>query len=107
MLLGLKFGLLDALLALLLSLPYSRLMEREADILGLDNMVAACIPLAAAAGLWKRMLAAEAARKDRLKERASVVHIIVFTVLVMVPLCLGLNCFLNCLGISFSGLGAR
>ena len=69
MLLGLKFGLLDALLELLLSLPYSRLMEQEADILGLDNMVAACIPLAAAAGLWKRM-AAEAARKDRLKERA-------------------------------------
>ena len=106
MLLGLKFGLLDALLALLLSLPYSRLMEREANILGLDNMVAACIPLATAAGLWKRM-AAEAARKDRLKERASVVHILVFTVLVMVPLCLGLNCFLNCLGIGFSGLGAR
>jgi hypothetical protein len=103
-------GLLDALLALLLSLPYSRLMEREADILGLDNMVAACIhvhiPLAAAVGLWKRM-AAEAARKDRLKERASVVHILVCTVLVMVPLCLGLNCFLNCLGIGFSGLGAR
>ncbi len=84
MLLRLKFGLLDALLAWLLSLPYSWLMEREAGILDLGNMVATCIPPAGGRTSSRREMS-----------RASVVHILVFTVLVMVPLCLDLDCFLK------------
>lgn len=36
---GLKIGLVDLLVHTLLNMPYSRLMEKEADLIGLDNMV--------------------------------------------------------------------
>ena len=40
---------------MLLSLPYSRQHEKEADILGLDIMIRACIDPAVATKVWEKM----------------------------------------------------
>ena len=49
----------DAAINFLFRLPYSRLHEREADALGLDNLVRACIDPAVAPGVWRAMGASE------------------------------------------------
>ena len=56
---GLKIGITDLLLHALMTLPYSRLMEKEADMIGMDTMVDACIPPAACVALWSRMASAK------------------------------------------------
>ena len=50
-----KIGGVDFAAFLLLSLPYSRTHEREADILGLDIMVRACVDPLVATKVWEKM----------------------------------------------------
>lgn len=45
----------DAALRLLFTLPYSRLHEHEADAVGMDNLVRACIDPAVAPAVWRKM----------------------------------------------------
>ena len=45
----------DAALRLLFTLPYSRLHEREADAVGMDNLVRACIDPAVAPTVWLKL----------------------------------------------------
>lgn len=49
---GLKLGMVDLVINTLMTLPYSRLMEKEADLLGLETLVLACVPPAASVSLW-------------------------------------------------------
>ncbi len=50
-----KIGGVDFAAFMLLSLPYSRTHEKEADVLGLDIMVRACIDPLTATKVWEKM----------------------------------------------------
>lgn len=50
-----KIGGVDFAAFLLLSLPYSRTHEKEADVLGMDIMVRACVDPLTAPRVWKKM----------------------------------------------------
>jgi len=50
-----KIGGIDLATFMLLSLPYSRKHEKEADVLGLDIMVRACVDPLIATKVWEKM----------------------------------------------------
>ena len=63
-----KMGGVDLAAFMLLSLPYSRTHEKEADVLGLDIMVRACVDPLIATKVWEKMAERDARQDIRRSE---------------------------------------
>jgi predicted Zn-dependent protease len=63
-----KMGGVDLAAFMLLSLPYSRTHEKEADVLGMDIMVRACVDPLIATKVWEKMAKRHAHQDTRRSE---------------------------------------